>query len=167
LNLSYNYQKGPNVIVSEKQAVKEGINCIGLMHLLLKKLFNRTVPDNLRVLEIFHENPYFQTINTLKTIQMGDILFLGKIEISAYIYAYKPIFDRNKHLSNEQEGRNIIGKKYAGFHTAMFTGDRDIQGDPLIIDIQKETNKVRIWSLNELMSKEKYRKLYKIKRIII
>lgn len=163
----YNYQNGPNVITSEEQALREGVNCIGLMHLLLKSLFNITLPLNLRVLEIYNDNPYFKTVNSLEDIKTGDILFLGRKDLPEYIGLYKPHFDEQKNLVNEDEGKEIVGDKHAGYHTVMFTGEKDDIGKPLVIDIQKATNNIKVWRLNELMANEKYEKLYKIKRVIV
>ncbi|MFA6572488.1 MAG: hypothetical protein WCT77_14765 [Bacteroidota bacterium] len=162
----YNYQNGPNVITSEGQALKEGINCIGLMHLLVKRLFNISLPQNLRVLEIYNDNPYFKTVSETDELQMGDVLFLGREQLPDYINLYKPRYDEGKNLINEDEGKNIIGDKHAGYHTVMYTGERDENSTPLVIDIEKAADNVRIWILKELMKNEKYKVLYRIKRIV-
>lgn len=163
----YNYRNGPNVISSQEQALKDGINCIGLMHLLIRELFGIRLPQNLRVLEIYNDNPYFKTIDKLEDIQMGDIIFLGRKQLPEYIFLYKPQYDKEKNLINEEEGRAAIGEKYAGYHTVMHTGDKDKNGNPLVIDIERIVDTVKVWSLNELMEEERYEVLYKIKRFII
>jgi hypothetical protein len=163
----YDYKNGPNIVTSEEQALQERINCIGLMHLLLKRLFNIKLPSNLRVLEIFDDNPYFKTVRSISELKLGDILFLGRKELPQYLKQYKPKYDENKKLINEMEGKEIIGDKYAGYHTVMSTGEKDTDGQPLVIDIQKDTDKVNVWSLKELMANEKYENLYKIKRVIV
>jgi len=165
-DFKYNFEKGPNVVTSESQAIKEGINCIGLMHLLLKQLFNVNIPGNLRVLEIFNQNPYFETLKSLDGLKTGDILFLGRKDLPEYISKYKPKYNEQGELVNEKEGEDIIGNKYAGYHTAMFTGEKTADNQPLVVDIQKATDKIKLWNLKELMKDEKYQVLYKIKRLI-
>lgn len=162
---TYNYQNGPNVIRTEEQALAEGVNCIGLMHLLLQQLFNVSLPNNLRVLEIFHDNPYFTSVTSLDDLQIGDILFLGRKSLPDYVHLYKPEYDRNGTLLNEEESNKIIGEKYAGLHTVMFTGERN-SNNPQVIDIQKAVGEVRIWALQDLMSNERYENLYGIKRLM-
>ncbi|MBI4033109.1 MAG: hypothetical protein HY377_01130 [Candidatus Blackburnbacteria bacterium] len=160
----YNFQNGPDVITSEEQALEQGVNCIGLMHLLLKALFDVKLPRNLRVLEIYNENPYFKTIASIDNLEMGDILFLGKRELSDYISQYIPQYDENKQLTNENEGSTIIGDKHAGYHTVMYVGEKDSEGFPLVIDIEKITDAVKVHSLERLMENPRYEVLYKIKR---
>lgn len=163
---AYNYQNGPNIITSEEQAVRDGINCIGLMHLLLIRLFKTKLPPNIRVLEIINDNPYFETVHELSEMEIGDILFLGRKELPEYTQSYVPKYDSNKTLLNEAEGNKMVGDRYAGYHTVMFTGEKNKEGNPIVIDIQKTTDKVQTWDLQELMKNEKYEKLYKTKRII-
>lgn len=163
----YNFRNGPNIITSEEQAMKEGVNCIGLMHLLIKRLFNVSLPQNLRVLEIYNDNLYFKTVDKADELQTGDILFLGREQLPDYINLYKPIYDENKNLINEKEGSDIIGDKHAGYHTVMYTGVKDEKATPLVIDIESTTNEVRVWTLKELMDNEKYRVLYKVKRLVV
>ncbi len=163
----YSFQNGPNIITSEDQASKLGINCIGLMHLLIKRLFGITLPQNLRVIEIYNENPYFRTVGKEEELRIGDIVFLGRKQLPEYIHLYKPQYDEQKNLINEDEGETMIGDKHAGYHTVMYTGGKDKDGEQLFIDIEKATGEVKIWTLKELMANEKYEVLYRIKRLIV
>lgn len=163
----YNFQNGPNIITSEEQALEQGINCIGLMHLLIKRLFGITLPQNLRVLEIYNDNPYFKTVDKEEELQIGDIVFLGRKQLPEYIHLYKPQYDKQKNLINEDDGRTIIGDKHAGYHTVMYAGEKDKDGRQLFIDIEKATDEVKVWTLQELMANEKYEVLYRIKRLVV
>jgi hypothetical protein len=164
-SIYYNYSNGPEVISTYKDAVRFGINCIGLMHLLIHDVFEVTLPKYLRVLEIYHDNPFFHSVNGIETAILGDIIFLGRKILPIYINSYIPKYDHCAHLMNENEGKTIIGNQYAGFHTAMYCG-KDEDNQPLFIDIQKCTNEIKIWHLHELYSFEQYEVLYAIKRLI-
>src|ERR1700691_5786652 len=76
----YVYQNGPDIITSKDQAFKEGLNCIALMHLLLKDIFKLELPSNVKGWEIFCDNPYFESIKSKEDLQTGDILFFGRKE---------------------------------------------------------------------------------------
>lgn len=161
----YEYKNGPDIVTNEEQALYEGLNCITLIHLLIKKLFDITLPSHIRIVEIYKENPYFHTIQSIDELKIADVIFLGKKDLPEHLAQYVPRFDVHKNLLNEEEGKQIIGDKFAGHHIAMYIGEQDSSNDPLFIHIGSIDKTVSIWPLQKFLSREKYSVLYRIKRL--
>jgi hypothetical protein len=163
----YSYKNSPITIRTEEKAFDQGLNCITLIHLLLKKLFTIELPNNILPWEMFCDNPYFTDVKSIKKIKTGDIFFFGRKELPEFTLTYIPKYDSKKNLLNADEGKRLIGDKYTGIHLAMFTGDFDKDGDPLLIHAGKIDMAVSIWSLKKFLSYEQYAVLHKTKRPVL
>lgn len=160
----YVFLNGPDAVTTRTQALSEGLNCITLVHLLLKDLFDVSLPANLKGWEMFCDNPYMDNVDSLTEMKMGDVVFFGRRELPDYAIAFSPSYDENGNMRNEKEGNAIIQNRYVGVHLTMYTGQKDIQGCPIFIHANKIDNTISIWSLVQFMANEKYTTVHGIKR---
>lgn len=160
----YNYKNGPEIIRDKTQALSAGLNCIALMHLLIKELFEFKLPKNLRGWEMYSDNPFLIDVSLTADLKIGDILFFGKKNLPVTSLKYKPKYDSERNLINEQIGNDLIGDDYAGVHLAMYIGEKDTNTNPLLIHTGKIDNTVSVWPLSKFLSYEQYAVLHKTKR---
>ncbi len=171
--LGYTFANGPDVIQTREDAAKKGLNCIALVHLLIRDLFDVELPKNLKSWEMFKDNPYFKDVDSTFSIKMGDIFFFGKSTLPSYAPFYKPIFNEDRELLNGSVGDMIIDGRYTGVHLAMYTGEDDGANDPLIIHSSKNVNlpdpnginSIAIWPLSDFVTHKNYAVVHAIKRL--
>jgi len=163
---AYNFANGPDVITTEAEAAQSGLNCIALIHLLIRRLYDMRLPGNVKGWEMYCDNPYFTQIPSLDDAKLGDVLFCGRQELPAYALAYHPTYNDQRELTNQEVGDKLIGQQYAGIHLAMYTGDKDDAGSPLLIHANKLEGTVAIWPLAKFTSLEQYATIHAVKRVI-
>ena len=152
----YRFASGPDVVQTPEQALEHGLNCVALVHLLLKALWGCHLPLDCQSIEMYYPNPHLQVVSSLQEMQMGDVIFVGRAGMQAALDAFVPRYDPTSRLTNWRE--------FPGLHLCVYTGLHDADGSPLFIHANGQDNGVAIWSLARIQQHPRYAVLYAIKR---
>jgi hypothetical protein len=163
----YSFANGPDVIRSREQAAQQGLNCIALMHLLIRELFDIELPDYLKGWEMYRDNPYLSKVPSMHDIKLGDMFFFGRDQLPSYAVQYAPQYDDKNELINRAAGDKLIGQQYAGVHLAMHTGEFNSAREPMLIHTNKIEGTIVIWPLARFLGLEQYSTIHAIKRVQI
>lgn len=153
---SYKYTNWPDVVSSQVQALREGLNCITLVHLLVERLFGEKLPKSLRSIELYQDVNYFDLVTNIDDVNLGDIIFVGKDGQKERLENFIPEYDNSGFLLNEPDLPKI--------HLALYTGEGNT-GDPLFIHANGVDKKVSLWPLSKFKDYERYSTIYAIKRL--
>jgi cell wall-associated NlpC family hydrolase len=134
LDMQYVYDNAPHRVSTIDAAKKDGLNCETLTHLLLQKLGINLAPE-MRAKEIYEDTKLFQPVSP-EDYKLGDIFFFGR--------------------KNENDPKRL--------HLAVFTGNFDQTGDPLLIHANWYDRGVSIWPLGKFAEHKRYEELHTVKR---
>lgn len=136
LDIPYNFDNYPGVVREDSDA----INCISLIHRILRQEFWVNLPTGMWAREILQdESLLLRTVTDDKRV-IGDIFVFGK----------------------KDPGNDPV------FHLAMHTGQADETGDPLLIHTTDlNGRKSTIWPMGRFLKhpSSRYEKLYAVKRV--
>lgn len=135
LNLPYNFRNGPDR-KDDPQVKEEGINCQILTHFVLEELTDHRLSADIRSKEIFDDDEQFIPIGTQDGLVHGDIFMFGR-----------------KNLKDPRK-----------LHLAIFTGEEDNEGDPILIHATTVEQKVALWPMRQFQLYKRYEILYAVKR---
>lgn len=151
----YSFWQGPEDVRSVAQALKDGINCISLAHLAINSLFGYNLPKELHCSELFTDTIYFDEVDSLTDMELGDVVWFGledpPLEVDDYIPEYK-----NDGLVNWQE--------FPVKHAGIYNGESD-NDDPYILHSTSIGGTNVVWPLSKFSQYRRYRKLYGIRRL--
>jgi cell wall-associated NlpC family hydrolase len=134
-NMHYAYDNHPGVIRTLDDARIEGLNCETLTHLALRDL-GIQLPKEMRAMEIFQDDNTFIDVPEDAELELGDVFFFGK--------------------NNEDDPKKL--------HLAVFTGQHDGNGSPLLIHANWQDKGVSIWPLDKFGTHKRYQSLHAVKR---
>jgi len=153
----YEFKHWPDTIHTQQEALARGLNCVSLAHLIDKSLFGIDLPESLRCIELFYENPYYTTVNSVQDLQIGDLMFVAAKGEQEKIDIFIPRYDEQGNLLN--------GSEFPHMHIAIYAGEKDEQVDPLFIHANWIDKKVSLWPLRKFREYPRYEEIYAIKRI--
>ena len=152
----YRFTHGPNIVDTREAALRKGINCVSLAHLALKDLFEYSLPADLLCSELYNDREHFRSVAKSETTQTGDLVWFGlenpKTEIAEFVPQYR-------------DGELLNWLDYPIKHVAIHTGERDKQGDYLLLHSTSIVGTNTIWPLRRFANYERYRKLYGFTRL--
>lgn len=151
LGLPYDYGRGPDVVTDREQA-KSGLNCVALIHLIYKDVFNVFLDPSLRAIELYYPNDDFTDLPLDSQKVVGDIVFLSRDGIEDVLKTYRPEFDYSG---------NLLGK--CPFHLAMYIGD-NAKGERSFIHANCIDKNVGVWTESRIRSYIRYSTLFALKR---
>jgi len=153
LGIPYRYENGPFSYESENEARQNGINCIALVHLIYDKIFNVLLPRELRAYEMYCPNSYLDSVSESSSYQIGDIIFVGRKNLTKVLENFNPDFDKNG---------NLITK--FPLHLAVHAGERSGSKE-LFVHANYDDKKVSVWSEDQLLNNSRYGQIYARKRL--
>lgn len=153
----YKFTNWPEIIHTQEQALKGGLNCITLVHILYVDLFEITLPEKFRSIELFQNTSYFDNISDTGELKQGDLFFFGKASEALVLKNFMTQYDKMNNLLNLSELPHI--------HLGVFTGEYTKNNNPLIIHANAIDKKVSIWPLNKFRNYEKYSSILLAKRL--
>lgn len=139
-------------------AVQTGLNCVALAHLVLKDLFDRQLPTSLHCYEMVIDELYFQTLSMDSEMQAGDLVWLGLENPAISLADFMPEYDEGNNLLNWRA--NPVK------HVAIYTGQR-INDDLMMLHASQMNNSNTIWPLRQFSRYRRYKKIYRISRLIL
>ncbi len=134
--VGYAYDNHPGVIKSIDDARSNGLNCETLTHFVLRDYLGAELPEEMRAMEIFVDTALFKPVPKNTSPELGDIFFFGK--------------------ENETDPKKL--------HLAVFTGEINNAGSPLLIHANWQDRGVSIWPLDQFSDYKRYQALHAVKR---
>lgn len=136
LGLDYAYNNHPGIVRTVDAAREQGLNCETLTHFILRDHLGIKLPEEMRAMEIFEDDASFKPVPSDAAYELGDIFFFGR--------------------ENEDDAKRL--------HLAVFTGNFDQTGDPLLIHANWHDRGVSIWPLGKFAEHKRYKELHTVKR---
>lgn len=153
---SYKFTQGPDVVHSKQDALRDGINCVSLAHLALRDLFDIKLPSSLMCAEMYLDQQYFATVDSVQSSRRGDLYWFG-IE--------DPHIQPDEFSFEYQDGELINWADFPVKHVAIHTGNALGSHNPLLLHSTFRVNNV-IWPLEKFSNYIRYSKLYGITRLM-
>lgn len=152
----YNFHATPVKIKSREEAQREGLNCGTLVHLLIREIFGIHLPIRLMCLEMFYDTQYLRTITDDETMTLGDIMFVGRLDITNHLQAFTPNYAPDGTFANWEEHPKL--------HLTLFTGIYE-GGDPLFVHANQFDQGIALWPLSHFARYWSYETCYAIRRL--
>ena len=149
----------PARVRSRDDALRDGLNCVALAHLVLSDLFGCRLPGRLQALEMVRDREHFEPVLTVEQMQAGDLVWLGvdrpPVELDDFAPRYKDGPDGDE-LANSGD--------FPVKHVALCTGTR-LDGDHLLLHASSADGTNALWPLRKFAGYERYARIYAIRRL--
>lgn len=152
----YRFTQGPDVVGGEIDARERGINCISLAHIALRELFESDLPSTMNCYEMYIDDTRFSTVETVDTMQKGDLAWFGSAHPRVAIEDFVPEYSETGYLLNWRDR--------AVNHVAIYTGEVSDGEYQMLHSTPIEGTNV-MWPLSRFAEYARYEKLYKISRL--
>ncbi len=158
-DFNYRFSQNPNVVRTKEDAIRDGINCISLAHLVIKELFDYELPSELLCAELFLDHEHFAPVTDISHLQLGDLVWFGNINNVA---------DPSQiELRYSKHGQLINWREFPVKHVAVFTGVTEAN-DPLLLHATFfGGGKNTVWPLSKFQTYQRYQKMHGITRLIL
>jgi hypothetical protein len=150
----YRFRNNPDRVRSREDAVRYGLNCVSLAHLVLKDLFDYELPAELGCAELYRDQEHFEPVESVGAMQRGDLVWFGVAEPRVQAVEFTPRYE---------DGQLVNWADFPVKHVAIHTGERRPDHQLLHATYVEGTNAV--WSLGKFANYGRYKKLYGITRL--
>ena len=151
----YVRSQNPARVRSRQDALRDGLNCVALAHLVTRDLFGYTLPAHLQSLELARDLAHFEPVPDPDQLQVGDLVWLGvdrpQVELDEFVPQYN-----GDELVN---GGDVPVK-----HVAIYTGTRD-EDDHLMLHASSVDGTNALWPLRRFRDYDRYGRIYAIRRL--
>lgn len=144
---------------SRSDALRDGLNCISLAHLVIKDVFDYELPPRLGCAELYLDREHFKPVESVTDMQIGDLVWFGLQDA-----VRRP---EDIPLRYDDAGNLVNWRDFPVKHVAVSTGHQ-VDGDPLLLhatNLEGPHNKV--WPLSKFSRYPRYRKLYGVTRLAL
>lgn len=152
----YRFSQGPDKVRTITDAQERGINCVSLAHLAIRHLFGRTLPEELMCYEMFADTAQFDTVGSLDQMQAGDLIWFGIDKPEVPLEDFQPSYNAAGELENWWQSPVK--------HVAIYTGQQT--DDYQLLHATHLTGTNVVWPLRQFAAYERYRKIYRISRLL-
>jgi hypothetical protein len=140
---------------SREDALREGLNCVALAHLVTRDLFGYTLPAWYQSLELVRDLAHFEAVPDQDSMQAGDLVWLGTDQPLVSLDEFVPRY-RGDELLNFSD--------FPVNHVAICTGAR-ADGDHLLLHASTVDGTNALWPLRRFDNYARYRRMYAIRRL--
>ena len=151
----YVWSQGPTRVRGRQDALRDGLNCVALAHLVLRDLFGHTLPASFQSWELFEDRAFFEPVDGVPTAQAGDLVWFGAARPRLRLDEFEPRFE---------DGELVNVADFAVNHVAVHTGER-AGGDPLLLHASSLDGTNVLWPLARFAARPRYAKIYGIQRL--
>jgi len=145
----------PARVRSRDDALRDGLNCVALAHLVLRDLFGYALPDQLQAVELTRDTEHFEPVPDPEHMQAGDLIWLGVDHPRLHLDEFVPQYD----------GRELVNfRDFPVKHVAICTGARD-DGDHLLLHASFADGTNALWPLRKFAGYDRYGRIYAIRRL--
>jgi hypothetical protein len=152
----YAHSQGPPRVRSRRDAVRGGVNCVALAHLVIRDLFGVELAPGLQSFELFSDRADFEPVPAWSRLQAGDLLWFGTDDPSVPLTAFTP-----RYLA----GDLVNFRDFPVNHVAICTGTQDATGDDLLLHASSADGTNSLWPTRKFLDYPRYQRLYKITRL--
>jgi len=151
----YKFTQGPDVVRSRKDALRDGLNCVSLAHLVLREMFDYQLPSDLFCTEMFYDREHFADVDSTASARPGDLIWLGTDMPAVGIDDFVP----------EYNGKELVNwSQFPVNHVAIATG-KSADDDPLLLHSTHITGTNVIWPLGAFKAHKGHERVYGITRL--
>lgn len=154
---NYRFDHGPDLIRTRLDALRYGLNCGALVHLLLDDLFGYRIPAELMCIEMFYDTAHFQPVDGEEGLRQGDVAFFGARDVP---------LDEAKERARLVNGRLLDWRQHPTLHLALCVDDALLQ-DACFIHATaiRDLNGVYVWPLARFLDTKQYGILHGVRRL--
>jgi hypothetical protein len=145
----------PALVRSREDALREGLNCVALAHLVTRDLFGYTLPAWYQSLELVRDLAHFEPVPDRDRMQAGDLVWLG---------ADRPLVSLDEFVSRYRGDELLNFGDFPVNHVAICTGTHR-GGDHVLLHASTVDGTNALWPLRKFDNYERYRRIYAIRRL--
>lgn|GEM_PF-896450 len=154
----YEFMRNPDVVRSKDDALRGGINCVSLAHLVLKELFDYELPPELGCAELYRDQDFLIRDIDPNESRKGDLWWFG-------VNSGKDPLKLPLHY--DDQGRLINWYESPVKHVAIHTGSY-ADGEPLLLHAtHRNGGKNALWPVSGFSSYNKYKQFWGITRLAV
>lgn len=146
------YRQNPARVRSRDDALRDGVNCVALAHLVIRDLFGVTLPADLQTYELIGDQTYFEPVPGPEALRAGDLVWFGPERPGVRLEEFVPRFDGDD-ITNMRD--------FPVKHVAVCTGGAS---DPLLHASLIEGT-TALWPLERFGEYGKYGRIHTIRRL--
>jgi hypothetical protein len=151
----YVRSQAPAQVRSRDDALREGLNCVALAHLVTRDLFGYTLPAWYQSLELVRDLAHFEPVPDQDRMQAGDLVWLGVDRPAVSLDEFVPRYRGDELLNFDDFPVN---------HVAICTGTQDA-GDHVLLHASTVDGTNALWPLRRFDDYDRYRRIYAIRRL--
>jgi hypothetical protein len=151
----YVWSQSPARVRSREDALRDGLNCVALAHLVLRDLFGHVLPASYQSLELFQDRRYFEPVDDLARSRAGDLVWFGVAEPRLPLDEFVPLFE---------DGELLNVADFPVNHVAVHTGEH-LGGDPLLLHASSLDGTNALWPLRRFADHPRYGRIYGVHRL--
>lgn len=152
----YRFMQNPDVVRSEEDARRYGVNCVSLAHLAIKDLFERELPEDLLCAELYADREHFEHHDPLDDLQTGDLVWFGVEDADIKPEDFSPQYEN---------GKLINWREFPVKHVAVSIGEQNEDGDDLLLHSTYYEGTNVVWPLTRFAKYRRYEKVYGMSRL--
>ena len=151
----YVWSQNPARVRSRQDALRDGLNCVALAHLVTRDLFGYTLPAWFQSLELARDRTHFEAVPDPEPVQVGDLVWFGVDQPCVGLDEFVPQYDGDELVN----GADVPVK-----HVAICTGSRD-DGDSVLLHASSVDGTNALWPLRRFSDYDRCRRIYVIRRL--
>jgi hypothetical protein len=145
----------PARVRSREDALRDGLNCVALAHLVTRDLFGYTLPASYQSVELVRDLEHFEPVAGPGWMQEGDLVWLGVDRPLVALEDFIPRYCGDELLNFNEFPVN---------HVAICTGMRE-NGDHVLLHASTVDRTNALWPLREFDHHDRYSRIYSIQRL--
>jgi hypothetical protein len=152
----YVRSQGPPRVRSRLDAIRGGVNCVALAHLVIRDLFGFELAPGLQSFELFNDVAHFEAVSVLCGLQPGDLVWFGTDDPGVSVRDFAPRY---------RAGELVNFDDFPVNHVAICTGSQDGTGDYLLLHASPKEGTNAVWPMRKFNAYDRYRRVYAITRL--
>lgn len=145
----------PARVRSREDALRDGLNCVALAHLVTRDLFGYALPASCQSVELVRDLEHFELVACQDRMQAGDLVWLGVDRPRVALKDFVPQYCGDELLNFNDFPVN---------HVAICTGIRE-NGDDVLLHASTVDGTNALWPLREFGRHDRYSRIYSIQRL--
>jgi hypothetical protein len=151
----YAMSQNPALVRSRDDALRDGLNCVALAHLVIRDLFDCVLPAHLQALELVRDLEHFELVPDPDHLRAGDLVWLG---------VDRPHVEQEEFVPRYNGAELVNGGDFPVKHVAICTDAYD-DDDHLMLHASSADGTNALWPLRRFRDYDRYRRIYAIRRL--
>ena len=101
----YVWSQNPARVRSRHDALRDGLNCVALAHLVTRDLFGYTLPARLQSLELARDLAHFAPVPDPERMRAGDLVWFGVDRPAVGLDEFVPQYDGDELVNGSDVGQ--------------------------------------------------------------